>query len=289
MTTFRIRPGILAGTWYPNDRIELRQSIEVMLARAELQFGSRRRDPNRLQALILPHAGHRYSGKTCAMGVCAARGGRFSKIFLLGPSHRAPVSGAVLSDATHFETPLGAIPVDLDTVRQLQAAGLPVSGTVHAREHSLEIILPFLQIAFPQSTIVPILIGSLTETACADLAGRIKPCIGDRSLVIASSDFVHYGADFNYLPPVGPDVRAGVRKIDEGAVDCIRRIRGADLLAYQRSTGATICGILPIAVLLDIFSAGSAEVELLDYSQSADVSDDTDHMVSYAAIALYRI
>lgn len=240
----------------------------------------------KLLGLVLPHAGHKYSGRTCGAGVAAARGKNFSKVILIGPSHRMFVRGAVVSGATHFETPLGTVPVDLAAVRRLTGAGIPCSDDPHEREHCLEILLPFFQAALREFQIVPILVGSISDLDRARLVDHLRAVVDDRTLVVASSDFVHYGEDFDYAPDVGPDVRAGVRKIDEGAIDYIRTLDAAGLLEYRQRTGATICGIAPIAALIDLMPEKS-QVELADYSQSADVTRDTDHMVSYASLAVY--
>ncbi len=291
----KIRPSALAGAWYPSDPRDLKLSVESYIA-----WGSRLPSCSppcqggegggshsaALRGLVLPHAGHKYSGQTCGAGVALARGKNFSKVILIGPSHRMFVRGAVSSGATHFETPLGTVPVDLASVRRLAAAGVFCSDDPHQREHCLEILLPFFQSALKEFQIVPILVGSLSDSDRGRLVEALREVSDDRTLVVASSDFVHYGDDFDYVPEVGPDVRAGVRKIDEGAIDYIRALDPKGLLEYRRLTGATICGIVPIAVLLDCLPEKS-HVEFIDYSQSADVTQDTNHMVSYASIAFF--
>ena len=284
----KIRPSALAGTWYPSHPKELKLSVEIFLTttrsreRPELPSTPQ----GKLRALVLPHAGHRYSGRTCAAGIHRLRGEPVSKIILIGPSHRTFIRGAALPSATHFETPLGAVPIDPAAVQQLSASGIPVSDTPHAKEHCLEILLPFFQVMLNSFQIVPLLVGSLSESERSFLADRLRSIMDDRTLLVASSDFVHYGEDFDYVPDVGPDVRLGVRKIDDGAIERIRSMDAAGLVEYRRQTGATICGIAPISVLLDILPKNT-RVEFVDYSQSADITGDTDHMVSYAAVAFY--
>lgn len=288
MEALKIRPSALAGTWYPDDPALLKVSIEMYLSRGlEGRLTAPKSNPSRLWGLILPHAGHKYSGLTCAAGVSLARSEAIETVVLIGPSHRAFVRGAALTTATHFETPLGRVPVDTSRVRRLAAAGVPFADDAHAREHCLEIILPFFQILLKNFAIVPVLIGSLSEEERMRMAERIRGISDDKTLLVASSDFVHYGRDFDYEPDVGSDVRLGVRKIDEGAVDRVLALDARGLLDYREATGATICGILPIAVLLDA-APKNACVEWVHYSQSADVTDDTHHMVSYAAMAVYE-
>lgn len=206
----------------------------------------------------------------------------------MGPSHRTFVRGAAVSGASHFETPLGAILVDRTSVGKLIARGLPCSDGPHAKEHCLEIILPFFQVLLLECPIVPVLIGSVDAAGRRRLVEQITPIVDKQTLLVASSDFVHYGADFDYVPDVGADARLGVRKIDDGAINRISAMDADGLLEYQHRTGATICGILPIALLIDLLPK-NCRPEFLEYRQSADVSGDTQHMVSYAAMAFYDV
>ena len=283
MESRKIRPGVLAGGWYPADPEGLRLSIEAHLVQGE---GRAANSHGKISGIVLPHAGHKYSGRTCAAGIRRLRKSPGSTAILLGPSHRAFVRGAVLSSATHFETPLGAVLVNTSITKKLAAAGIPFSDSAHEKEHCLEILLPFFQVAMTSVQIVPVLIGTLSESEHRRLAGQLLPVRDDGTILVASSDFVHYGAEFNYTPDVGADVRAGVRKIDMEAIEIIRSMDARALLEFRKKTGATICGLTPIAVLMDALPKNS-RVELVDYSQSADVSGDTDHMVSYAAVAFY--
>lgn len=263
-------------------------SVEGYLALSPLKVSAdAARETPRLFGLVLPHAGHRYSGKTCGAAVAAVRHQKISTILMLGPAHSVFIRNAVMPDVTHFETPLGAVPVDLDRTSRLAAAGISVSNAPHAREHCLEILLPFFQASLKEFKIVPILLG-VTDLAGLDaLAGHIRPMLDDRTLVVASSDFVHYGDAFDYTPDVGPDVQAGIRRIDEGAIDRIKSRDAPGLLAYRQKTGATICGIFPIALALRLAPEHS-RIDLVSYSQSADVGGDLDRVVSYASIAIYH-
>lgn len=287
MNVGNVRPCILAGSWYPADPKALRLSVESYINGA----ASHRSTPDttasgHLCGLVLPHAGHRYSGKTCAAGVGRMKNQKISRVILIGPSHRARIPGAALTCATHFETPLGRVPVDTDAVNKLAAGGFRFSEDAHESEHCLEIILPFLQGALTDFRIVPVLIGPSSDAERAHLAAQLRGIIDERTILIASSDFVHYGDDFGYTPDVGEDVRAGVRAIDDGAIDRIRAMDADGFLKYRQKSGATICGAAPISLLMDTLPKNAA-VDVVDYSQSADVSDDTGHMVSYAALAFY--
>ncbi|OGH56356.1 MAG: AmmeMemoRadiSam system protein B, partial [Candidatus Lindowbacteria bacterium RIFCSPLOWO2_02_FULL_62_12] len=123
MDSLNIRPSALAGAWYPDDPQDLRMSVEAFLARGRSVI---KEHEQRLLALILPHAGHKYSGRTTGAGVAMAsrEPAAWSRIILMGPSHRAFVQGAVLAGASFFETPLGRVPVDRAAVAKLMASGV---------------------------------------------------------------------------------------------------------------------------------------------------------------------
>lgn len=285
MNSAAVRPSVLAGTWYSDDPSKLRMSIESLLASSRPLEAAPVGAP--LRGLILPHAGHKYSGRTCANGVALLRGSAVRRVILIGPSHRSAVAGMVVPEWTHFETPLGAVPVDVAAVRKLSAAGAGVSNSPHEREHCIEVLLPFFQVVLKEFSIAPILAGKLSDAERRRMAVHLRELLTDGTVIVASSDFVHYGADFDFEPDVGSDVRAGVRQIDEGAMAYIRSKDSAGLLDYRAQTGATICGILPIAILIDAIPAESV-ARLAHYSQSADVSGETDHMVSYASVGFFE-
>ncbi len=139
------RPPAIAGTFYQGDPERLAGEIAAML------FESRpglHPAPIQPKALIVPHAGHIYSGPIAARAyaLLAPLHAAISRVVMLGPAHRVAVHGVALPDALAFATPLGPIPLDQDAIRRAQA--LPqvcVRSTAHESEHSLEVQLPFLQ------------------------------------------------------------------------------------------------------------------------------------------------
>jgi len=86
-------------------------------------------------------------------------------------------------------------------------------------------------------------------------------------------------------------VQDKLRDLDLGAAQRIIDIDLEGFLNYVDTTGATICGKFPIMILLAAMSAASASGEklkahLADYSNSGDNSNDWQHCVSYAGIAV---
>lgn len=275
-----VRAPILAGAWYPDDPVELRRTVERYL-----EGGTTWIHPP--AALIVPHAGYVYSGPTAGRGFASVRGQSFERVFLLGPSHRAAFRGAGLSDAEAWRTPLGDVPLDRATIADLaERKEFSMMASAHAREHSLEIELPFLQVALkPGFRLVPIMVGRLDANTCKEIASAILERRGAKDLVVVSSDFTHYGPDYGYVP-FRDSIAEKVRALDEEGIAAIRDLSPAKFADYIDRTEATICGAEPIRVLLTMLGGREARVETLGYAQSGEILSDFTNSVSYAAIAV---
>ena len=107
----------LAGTWYAADEKELGSQIDGFLGGVE---GKALAGVN---ALILPHAGYQWSGQTAAHGVKQVAGRTFSRVVVMGPSHQLSMPNAAsVPDATHYSTPLGEIPLDVEFIKALRSS-----------------------------------------------------------------------------------------------------------------------------------------------------------------------
>ena len=154
---------ILAVPHEANDLVaeELRQQVGKYLAAANTPAL-----PGELFGLMVPHAGYAYSGQICADAFRLASRYSFERVVILGTNHTASdFQGISIVDAGEFETPLGRIPVDEEIARKLLSIDKSVTADsrVHAREHSIEVILPFIQKVFPKAKIVPVIIGAVLE------------------------------------------------------------------------------------------------------------------------------
>ncbi len=275
-----VRAPILAGSWYPDDPAELRRTVERYL-----EGGTTWIQPP--VALIVPHAGYVYSGPTAGRGFAAVRGQSFDRVFLLGPSHRASFKGAGLSDAHAWKTPLGEVALDRETISALsKEKGFEMTAAAHAREHSLEIELPFLQVALkPGFRLIPIMVGHIDAALCKEIATAISERRGERDLIVISSDFTHFGPDYGYVP-FRDSVPTRLRALDEEGIGAIREMSPAKFVDFIVRTEATICGVSPIRILLTMLGGQEMRVETLGYAQSGEILGDFTNSVSYAAIAL---
>jgi AmmeMemoRadiSam system protein B len=277
----RVKEPNLVGRWYPGDPTELTAAVRDLLAVA---------GPARpgVVAILVPHAAYQYSGPTAARGFAAACDGARRRAVILAPSHFAGFRGAAVLPLAGYRTPLGIVPIDERAVAALTGTPLVrANPAVFMREHALEIELPLLQHAFPGCMVVPVLVGTLAPGDAEALAAAIRPLLGPDTLLVVSSDLVHYGRRFEYLPVPPTDaatVAAGVRRLDEAALALIDACDAEGFTRFVAETGATICGRHPLEVALRTLPPGTRG-ETLAYTTSLDLTGDHEHSVSYAAVA----
>lgn len=279
----RTRPAAVAGSWYPGDPAQLRAYLDDLLQ----GDAPERKDSGPVRALISPHAGYMYSGAVAAAGYRLVRGQAFKRVLLLGPSHHGGFHGLSIADATHYETPLGPIPLDLEAVKRLRGSPLVTSDPdAHRDEHSLEMQLPLLQRALqPGWRLVPILVGRMQPGDYATAAQLLRPLLDDHTLVVVSSDFTHYGPRYGYLPfPDDGKTAARLDALDRGSLDHILHKDPQGFLDYKARTGTTICGYQPIALLLHLLPPDSTG-QLVAHATSGELTGDYENSVSYLSIA----
>lgn len=268
----------LAGTWYEAEPDALRAELAGYFQKAAVE------PKENVIALILPHAGYQYSGQTAACGV-KSLGRSYKRVVVIGPTHRLPMEDMFsVPRATHYETPLGQVPMDVEFAEKLLQ--YPLFQNVPAayqQEHSVQIEVPLFQYKLNDFKLVLIVAGQCSYDTIAE-AGRILASLVDTdTLVVASSDFTHYGPGYQYVP-FKENIPEGLRKLDLGAFDFIQKLDAKGLLGYRDSTGATICGCVPIAVLVETLGK-DAKVELVQYTTSGELTGDYSNSVSYLAAA----
>ncbi|GAL05033.1 predicted dioxygenase [Photobacterium aphoticum] len=193
------RPPAVSGHFYPHSATALQQQVNHWLdddnAALTHTTASESTQQGKIKALIVPHAGYVYSGSVAAEAYRALRqqASRIRKVILIGPSHRFAFKGCALPACHYFETPLGKVPIDIQSVEKLREIDdIEVSDKVHAQEHSLEVQLPFLQSCLHDFTLLPLLTSNVSP---AVVARTIDPLWqSDDCLLVISSDLSHFHA-----------------------------------------------------------------------------------------------
>jgi AmmeMemoRadiSam system protein B/AmmeMemoRadiSam system protein A len=276
------RPAAVAGSWYPDDPAALRAQVEKMLA-------TPRTAPD-VRALVVPHAGYAYSGAVAGKAFAALDGDHIRRVILLGPSHHRSYAGAALParGVASFTTPLGELTVDREAVGILRKneefKGPPEA---HGPEHSLEMELPFLQVVTPKASIVPILVGNLTDTETARrLAKAIALVLDDTTAVVVSSDFTHHGENYRWTPFSEPGLAAKLLGLGEVTAGRLAAIDSAGFTHQVEVSGDTVCGARPLIVFAELIGhAFDGAGEVLQVTTSGHVVNRWDNSVTYAAIS----
>ncbi len=258
-TMERVREPVVAGTFYPSDPEALRSQVDAMLAQAK-PHGLRG-----LRALISPHAGYRYSGPVAASGFKQLAGQKFERVVILAPSHRVAFHGVAVADVDVFRTPLGQVRINADVKTLTRESPFILDSTPHAREHALEVQLPFLQRTLGDFELIPLVFGDVDEVG---LAPQLAKLVDEHTFFVASSDLSHYYA------------YEQAKVLDEETVQSILRL---DIEAVRHREA---CGKGPILALLQLAKAHGWKARLLDLRNSGDTSGDRSRVVGYAAIAL---
>ena len=269
------RPSILAGSWYPGSPDALEKSVERFLSGPAVPPPA-----GTLKAIVVPHAGHRYSGAIAARAYGLLRGTGFTRVVVVGPSHRVGFAGVSVNLMKGYRTPLGTVPVDLAAARRLMAASPLIRWVrdAHEQEHSIEIQLPFLQTVLPEGFhLVPVIMGSQDMRTCAVLADALAGVVGDdpHTLIVASSDLSHF---HSYEKAGELDRRFVAMLAENRPEDLARALAGGDCEA---------CGGGPvISVMLAARRLGADRVAVLGYANSGDVTGDRRRVVGYCSAAL---
>ncbi|KAG8905430.1 hypothetical protein FRB99_008976 [Tulasnella sp. 403] len=157
----------------------------------------------RCKAIIAPHAGYSYSGPAAAWAYKCIDTTGIKRVFILGPSHHVYLDGCALSMCDAYETPIGELPLDRETIAELQATNAfsEMSLSTDEDEHSIEMHLPYVRKVFEgiDIQIVPVLVGSIPK-AKEQRFGSILASFLTRedTFTVVSSDFCHWGSRFNY-------------------------------------------------------------------------------------------
>ena len=263
----KAREPAVAGMFYPAEESELRTEIKQFLGNAEVKLNQEQ--IKNLKAVISPHAGYKFSGKTMGYSFRAVlehiKGSETEKfkVIILSPIHAFYHEGMCMLNTEYYETPLGRIKAlqnnEIDKVADDKG------------EHSIEVLLPFLQEVFREAgkefEILPVMVGPFRDDDIERFAEIIKKEISGNTLVVVSSDLSHY------LP------EEEAKRIDAESIKNI---------VSKRLSGFDACGQFPIRILNKIALEKGWKAELLDYSHSGEVMQSKEGVVGYAAIAYFQ-
>ena len=273
MTT---RPPAVAGTFYEATTERLRAQVDAC-------FAANPSVPRKQRFLgaVVPHAGLVYSGHVAAAFYALAELPK--RLIILCPNHTGAGHFAAIHREGAWRTPLGEVPIDAPLAGALMAETklLADDPRAHAREHSLEVQLPFLQrladLRGTDFTFVPICLGAHDYDIAEEIGGAIANVLRRESdvAVLASSDLNHY-----------EDQRTTLRK-DQLAIDEVLRRNPRELWHVVEEYDVSMCGFIPTTTMLvAVNELGASEARLIKHATSGDVNGDHARVVGYASIVI---
>ena len=296
----RIMPPLAAGSLYPDNPETLFEVVKRNLEEADTP-----RREERLIATIVPHDGYGLSGDVAAHAFKHLRQGEFERVMILGAPHYSTFEGCSIPAVYGYETPLGIVPIDMHAVEQLTRSPLISARSVrsgsqggrsnlHEIEYSIEMVLPFLQMTIHNFSIIPIMVGDLrdasqnyNENIIKAAAEGISRELDDRTLLVVSTDLIHFGNDFSYRP-FNTHILDRIFTLDHDIIDRIINLDTNGLQAIVEETGAPICGLSALQVLTKLLPP-NVRGELLAYDTSGRKTGQYERAsISYAAINFYE-
>ncbi|HOJ34044.1 MAG TPA: AmmeMemoRadiSam system protein B [Candidatus Hydrogenedentes bacterium] len=298
----RILKPVSPGVHYPANPRELYAAVTQYLndATVEPRIG-------RLTAVVAPCSLYSLSGRIAAHDYKLLKPGQYDRVVVLTPSHYATFRGCSVASVQYYRTPLGDVPVDGASIRRLTWCPLfDIRSVVyrqelyqrgertplHEVEHGIEVQLPFLQIQLGEFTLVPVVVGTLTDHAgnfdgngLNLIVKHLKGILGDRTLLVVSTNLTLYGPEYGYVPFRGDVVRE-LGKLDMELLDLILDRDVSGLLAYTKRTGNNFPGVVPILIMLGVLPP-EARGTVLAYDTTARMSPGASSSVSFASVAFF--
>ncbi len=265
-----IRLPAQAGAFYPSGDKEI----------AEF-FGSVP-EPEKKDAVcaIVPHAGWIYSGSTALKALKNLAPA--STVIMLGPDHYGISRRAgIYPHDCIWKLPNGELACS-PKVKEMKSAcpWLSEVDIKYDREHSLEVLLPFLIEHFGSSAqLVPLIMYDYEKEKMNEIAeavlGIIREGKGSAAL-IGSSDFSHFV----------PAARA--QKNDMLVIDRILALDHGALHSAVKENDVSMCGLGPVYITTFIAASLGLRPELLEYTSSGAVTGDDRDVVAYAGIVFRK-
>lgn len=269
-----IRKPAVAGTFYPEDRSELKEVVNTFLKNNPTDFNEKN-----IFGIVSPHAGYVYSGGTAAKAYNLLSGRSFSKVIVISPSHREFFHGMSIYQGDAYKTPLGEIEIDKELREKMADSdcNIEISELGHGKEHALEVQLPFLQRVLPEFKLLPIVIGDQSGSHVYNLAYKLSEVHDKDTLIVASTDLSHFYT------------REKANELD-GIIET--HIKNFDFEQLQSDLETRKCeacgGGAVVSMMKAAENCGYGKSKVLAHTDSGDINGDTNEVVGYLSAVIYE-
>lgn len=276
----------VAGQFYPGEPSILRSEVTRLLKMAK-PCTQKQTIP---LAIIVPHAGYIFSGITAASAYNQLGPEPYiERVFILASSHQMHYQGASIYRSGDYETPLGIIKIDHETIDSLCNANTLFTSRedAHLFEHSLEVQLPFLQVILNKPfNLIPIILGTHSAEECSSLAETLSPYLAKRNLFIISSDFSHYPSYNDAIENDRITTNAILSNDPNHLINTLEENRRLEIPGLITS----LCSWTSVLTLLYMTQQRAFSYHWIDYQNSGDqtIYGDRKRVVGYSSIAIYE-
>ncbi len=270
-----VRRSVVAGTWYPGEPSMLQKTIKDYFD----NVGDNRVE-GRVVGLISPHAGYTFSGQVAAYGYKQIAGSSFDVVVLIGPIHQMLFGKYLISSADCYETPLGRVSIEKKLVEQLKDQ-IEITEVGSENEHSIEIQLPFLQVALKDFSILPIMVGLIDPYGVDDIVMSLSNVLKDKNFLLVASSDLHHISDYRE-----------VEKRDEELISALSRFDYEEIMDVLSRPDSTVCGRVPIAITISVAKRmGADRLHVLSHTNSAEITGQRipgQYTVGYLSAAIVK-
>ncbi len=293
-----VRLPIGSGPLYPESPQTLLETLDKLFNQATPPDYSMP-----LKACIVPHDGYGLSGAVAAHAFKYLKPGQFERVIVLGGARYVHFDGCSMPEVKAYLTPLGYVPLDKEAVQLVSRSPLfsihdvsytrrPGQVSIHEKEPSIELVLPFLQQRLGKFKLVPILVGNLKDSTdkfnvrhIEVVADTLQKIIDDKTLLVVSAEFTHFGNDFSFRP-FTEDIFENIERIDSRLFDYILEHDVPGLHHFIAQNHIPVIGEEAIEVLLKLLPHYVGG-QVLAHELSGRSMKNEKRSISYAAINFY--
>jgi AmmeMemoRadiSam system protein B len=275
----RKRSAAVEGRFYPSTKSRIFD--QIMEIEQSERYPEPDLSPDKVFGAVLPHAGHIYSGyQTLPFFQLIRRHHLFPETFVIvHPNHAGLGPPVAVDESELWSNSIGEVPVDKELAVAMK---LPFDHRAHIREHSAEVIIPFIQYFLMDQpfSIVPVCMSEQSHKQASRTAKQIlqaKKLTGRKIMLLASCDFSHF------LPSTEGEKR------DQLVLDQILQRHAAGVERAVHENRVSVCGYGPIMSLMEYASAHAPDykIEILARGHSGEVSPSPE-VVDYISLIAYQ-
>lgn len=283
------RPPVAAGRFYSAHAEKLESEIENMIGEVQSLTQIEIPPGEEILALIAPHAGYVFSGLVAVSAFMLLKDLKpRKKVFLIGSSHHTDFNGASIYNVGNYITPFGKVRVDTELSTEIieKSNVFEFVQAAHAHEHSLEVMLPFLQYFWKDEfEIIPIIIATHQKDVCKIIAHELQAYFTLENLFVVSTDLSHYPS---YNNATNTD-KFTVDAVLTGNPEKLFEQISANSMKGIPNLSTSMCGWTSVATLMYLSEKiKNTKYYPVLYQNSGDASiyGDKDRVVGYQSFLL---